>query len=89
MPPRADIAAATPADSPAIMYWGSIRNELKATWLAEMQTGTIRLAHSSRFGRSAMRAGTAASVASRWSRPCAHDRCSSAMRARSARDAVG
>ena len=46
------MAAATPADSPAIMYCGSMRNELNATWLAEIQTGTIRLAHSPRRGRS-------------------------------------
>ncbi len=38
-PATAAIAAATLADSPAIMQCGSMRNELNATWLARMQAG--------------------------------------------------
>ncbi len=45
-------AAATPADSPMIMYCGSIRTEAIARALPEMHTGTSRFWHSSNLGTS-------------------------------------
>src|SRR3990172_1779414 len=36
-------AAADPAASPMIMYWGSIRIEANATWLPHTLTGTRRV----------------------------------------------
>src|SRR6185437_504953 len=43
-------AAATPAACPAIMNCGSIRKDANATWDADMETGTKRLAHSDSRG---------------------------------------
>ena len=41
--------AATPAACPTIMYCGSMRSVLNATWLAEKHTGTSRLVACARF----------------------------------------